>query len=171
MKFSNFLKCQKLLLCVTLALTLVLALSPALRAQAFAQGNVLNYTPPRKVVAKPGAAVDSALPLDLRSGYHVNSNMPSDDYLIPLRLTWNPGPLEATGFTFPRPEMGKYSFSEKPLSVYTGEFQIVTHFKAAANAEPGPKTLTGKLRYQACNSSMCLPPKTLDVSLQVEIVK
>jgi hypothetical protein len=141
------LKFQKLLLCATLLLTLALALSPALRAQAFAQGNVLNYTPPRKVVAKPGAAVDSALPLDLRSGYHVNSNMPSDDYLIPLRLTWNPGP------------------------VYTGEFQIVTHFKAAANAEPGPKTLTGKLRYQACNSSMCLPPKTLDVSLQVEIVK
>jgi len=167
MKFSNFLKFQKPLLCALLAL----ALSPALRAQAFAQGNVLNYTPPRKVVAKPGATVDSALPLELRSGYHVNSNKPSDDYLIPLRLTWNPGPLEAAGFSFPKPEMGKYSFSEKPLSVYTGDFQIVTHFKAAANAEPGPKTLTGKLRYQACNSSMCLPPKTLEVSLQVEIVK
>ena len=67
--------------------------------------------------------------------------------------------------------MEKYSFSEKPLSVFTGNFQIVTHFKAPANAAPGPATLTGKLRYQACNSSMCLPPKTLDVSLQVEIVK
>ena len=38
MKFSNFLKFQKPLLCVMLAL----ARSPALRAQAFAQGNVLN---------------------------------------------------------------------------------------------------------------------------------
>jgi thiol:disulfide interchange protein DsbD len=142
-----------------------------LKAQAFAQGNVLNYTPPRKVVAKAGAAVDSTLPLDLRAGYHVNSNKPADEYLIPMRLTWNPGPLEASGFTFPQPRLEKYSFSEKPLSVYTGDFQIVTHFKAAANAAPGPATLTGKLRYQACNDRMCLAPKTLDVALQVEIVK
>ena len=115
--------------------------------------------------------MDSVLPLDLRPGYHVNSNTPSDEYLIPLRLTWDSGPLEASGFAFPQPRMEKYSFSEKPLSVFTGDFQIVTHFKASANAAQGPATLTGKLRYQACNNSMCLPPKTLDVSLQVEIVK
>jgi hypothetical protein len=137
----------------------------------FAQGNVLNYVPAKKVTVKAGAAVDSALPLELRSGYHVNSNTPSDEYLIPLRLTWNAGPLEATGFTFPKAQMGKYSFSEKPLSVYTGDFEIVTHFKAAADAAPGPAVLTGKLRYQACNNTMCLPPKTLDVSVPVEIVK
>jgi hypothetical protein len=155
-------------------MALLLALSPGLFAQfspSGVQGNVLNYTPPKKVTAKAGSAVDSALPLALRSGYHVNSNTPSDDYLIPLRLTWNPGPLEATGYVFPKAQMEKYRFSEKPLSVYSGDFEIVTRFKAAANAPPGPAILTGKLRYQACNSTMCLPPKTLDVSLQVEIVK
>jgi thioredoxin:protein disulfide reductase len=156
-------------------LALVLACSPVsfgqLIGKGFTQPGVLNYSPPRKVVAKPGEAVDSALPVELRPGYHVNSNTPSDDYLIPLRLTWDPGPLEATSFTFPKPLMEKYKFSEKPLSVFTGDFQIVTRFKAAAKAAPGPATLTGKLRYQACNDSMCLPPKTLDVSLQVEIVK
>ncbi len=115
--------------------------------------------------------MDSALPIELRPGYHVNSTMPSDEYLIPLRLTWNPGALEATGFSFPKPRMEKYAFSEKPLSVYTGDFEIVTHFKAPANKLPGPSTLTGKLRYQACNNTMCLAPKTLDVSLSVEIVK
>jgi thiol:disulfide interchange protein DsbD len=151
------------------------ASSPALFGQAggkaFAPGNVLNYVPAKKVTAKPGASVDSALPIELRSGYHVNSNTPSDDYLIPLRLTWNAGALESTGFTFPKAQMEKYSFAEKPLSVYTGDFEIVTHFKVPAGAAPGPSTLTGKLRYQACNNTMCLPPKTLEVSLQVEIVK
>ena len=139
--------------------------------KGFAQPGVLNYVPPKKVVAKAGATVDSALPVELRPGYHVNSNTPSDDYLIPLRLTWDAGPLEATGFTFPQARMEKYRFSEKPLSVFTGDFQILTRFKVAASAAPGPAMLTGKLRYQACNDSMCLPPKTLDVSLQVEIVK
>lgn len=154
---------------------LVLACSPACFGQiigkGFAQPGVLNYVPPKKVTAKAGATLESALPVELRSGYHVNSNTPSDDYLIPLRLTWDTGPLEATGFTFPQAHMEKYRFSEKPLSVFTGDFQIVTRFKVSANAAPGPATLTGKLRYQACNDSMCLPPKTLDVSLQVEIVK
>jgi len=35
----------------------------------------------------------------------------------------------------------------------------------------GPAVMTGKLRYQACNDRMCLAPKTLDVSLPVEVVK
>jgi len=154
---------------------MLLASSPFLPGQApgkaLPQNNVLNYLPPRKVTVKAGGAVDAALPLQLRSGYHVNSNTPSDEYLIPLRLTWSPGALEAAGFTFPKAQMEKYSFSEKPLSVFTGDFEIVTHFKAAAGAAPGPAVLTGKLRYQACNNTMCLTPKTLDVSLNFEIVK
>ena len=70
---------------------------------------------------------------------------------------------------YPKPQMEKYSFSEKPLSVFSGEFEIVTRFKAPAAAPKGPQTLAGKLRYQACTSTMCLPPKTLAVQLQVEI--
>lgn len=154
---------------------MLLASSPFLPAQTpvrgLPQGNVLNYLPPRKVTVKAGGAADARLPLQLRSGYHVNSTTPSDEYLIPLRLTWNAGAVAAAGFTFPQPQMEKYTFSEKPLSVYTGDFEIVTHFKAAPGAAPGPSVLTGKLRYQACNSTMCLPPKTLEVSQAVEVVK
>jgi hypothetical protein len=41
-----------------------------------------------------------------------------------------------------------------------------------ANTAPvGPGTVGGKLRYQACNDRMCLPPKTLDVDLPVDIIK
>ena len=118
---------------------------------------------------KAGGSADSALKIDLRGGYHVNSSTPAEDYLIPLKLTWNPGSMQATGTNFPKPEMHKYSFSDTPLSVYTSGFEIVTHFKAPAKAAPGPSTITGKLRYQACNDHMCLPPKTLDVKLDVEI--
>ena len=123
--------------------------------------------PPRKVTVKAGATADSALQLNLKQGFHVNSNMPSEDYLIPLKLTWNEGVLEATGTTFPKAESHKYSFSQKPLSVYTGDFEIVTHFKAKPS--PGASTITGKLRYQACNENMCLPPKTLEVKVDVEV--
>lgn len=107
----------------------------------------------------------------MREGYHVNSNTPSDAYFIPLRLTWNPGPVEAVAVVFPKPQMEKLAFSEKPVSIFTGSFEVITKFKASAGAAPGQNVVTGKLRYQACNDRMCLAPRTIDLSLPVEIVK
>jgi len=115
--------------------------------------------------------VEAKLTAQLRSGYHCNSNTPSDDYLIPLRLTWTAAPLEVAGVVYPKPEMEKYSFSDKPLSVYTGDFDILTKFKVPASAPVGPAVISAKLRYQACTDRMCLPPKTVDVTVPVEIVK
>jgi hypothetical protein len=63
--------------------------------------------------------------------------------------------------------MEKYAFADKPLSVYSGAFTVTTKFKRGAKAMPGPAYVMGKLRYQACNDKMCLPPRTLDVRLPV----
>ncbi|MBX9603405.1 MAG: protein-disulfide reductase DsbD N-terminal domain-containing protein [Bryobacteraceae bacterium] len=137
-----------------------------------AQGNVLTILPPTKATAKPGTVLTAKVSVSLRPGYHVNSNTPSDPYLIPLKLTWAPAePLKLASQVFPQPSMEKYSFSEKPLSVFSGQFDILTRFEAPATAKPGMLSLSGKLRFQACNDQMCLQPKTLDVSLPVEIVK
>ena len=65
--------------------------------------------------------------------------------------------------------MQKFSFSDKPLSVFEGEFKVTAKFKIPANAPAGAAKLEGKLRYQACNDRMCLPPRTLDVIVPLEI--
>ena len=136
---------------------------------ASAQMVVMTLTPPMSVVAKKGSTVTVKLPAKMRDGYHCNSNTPSDEYLIPLKLTWASanGSLQTEVVKYPKPAMEKYPFSDKPLSVFSGSFDIVTDFKVAADAKPGQVTLTGKLKYQACNESMCLPPKTLDVQVPV----
>lgn len=127
--------------------------------------------PPERITAKIGAPVEVKLPLELRTGYHCNSNKPSDEYLIPLKLTWAAGPLESPEVVYPAPTMEKYSFSDKPLSVYTGNFALVTKFKVPASAMAGQVMITGKLRYQACNDRMCLQPKTIDVSIPIDLIK
>jgi hypothetical protein len=137
--------------------------------QSAAVLSVAGAPPPFQ--AKIGVTVDAKLPLQLRPGYHVQSNTPTDKYLIPLRLTWNPGPLEAVAVTYPKPQMEKYAFSEMAQSVFSGNFDLITKFKVSPNAIAGPTAITGKLRYQACNDNMCLPPKTMDVSLQVDIAR
>jgi cytochrome c biogenesis DsbD-like protein len=134
-----------------------------------AQNNVLSVVPPEKFTVKRGAAVAIKTSVLLQPGYHVNSNAPSEAYLIPLRLTWEPGLLETVEVVFPKPTMEKYEFSEKPLSVFTGSFEVVTKFKAAAGAQSGPGMTLGKLRYQACNNNSCLPPKTIEIKLPVVI--
>jgi thiol:disulfide interchange protein DsbD len=115
--------------------------------------------------------VEAKITAQLRTGYHCNSNTPSDEYLIPLKLTWASAPLTVAGVVYPKPQMEKYTFSDKPLSVYTGDFDIVTRFKVPESAPPGLAVISAKLRYQACTDRMCLPPKTVDVSLPVDVTK
>jgi hypothetical protein len=130
---------------------------------------LLAAAPPAKVTGKRGEAVEAKLDLQLRGGYHVNSNTPNEDYLIPLRLKWEPGALAATGVIFPKPEQRNYSFASKPVSVFTGNFQVVARFKVDANAPAGPGVLVGKLRYQACSDDTCYRPATLEIRLPFEI--
>jgi Disulphide bond corrector protein DsbC len=133
------------------------------------QGNILTIEPPQAVPAKRGSTVQAKVKVSLQSGFHVNSNTPSDEYLIPLKLTWTPGPLESPTVSYPKAQMEKYEFSDKPLSVFTGNFELNTTFKVPANATVGPSIMAGKLRYQACNYKACFPPKTMDVKLPVQV--
>jgi DsbC/DsbD-like thiol-disulfide interchange protein len=128
---------------------------------------------PQKVVGKRNAVVQVKIPVTVKEGYHVNSNKPSGDYLIPLKLTWTAtGALEAGEITYPKPLLEKFEFSDKPevpLSVYMGKIDLMAKFKVAANAPAGPGVASGKLRYQACSNKACYPPKTVDISVPYQV--
>ena len=126
------------------------------------------------VVVKKGALANQAtlqqeITATLAPGFHLNSATPHENFLIPLRLKWEPGTLVADTVEYPKPHDQKYSFSDQPISVLEGEFKITTKFKVADAATPGTTMLTGKLRYQACNNQACFPPKTVEVKLPVQI--
>jgi thioredoxin:protein disulfide reductase len=141
---------------------------PCLQAQA--PGNaVLTVTPSARLTIQRGSTADFSLKAELQTGFHVNSNMPGDDYLIPIKLTWNKDPLEAEQVTYPKAQQAKLSFSANPISVYTGTFEIGTRFKAPPTAMPGMAFMNGKLRYQACNDKECLPPRTVDIRVTLDI--
>ena len=154
------------------ARTLIAAVLPALflpLSSPAQTSGVLSVLSPPKISAKRNEVVVVKLNVQLRGGYHVNSNTPSEDYLIPLRLTWDPVPLQVGEVLFPSPRMEKYQFSATPLSVFTGDFEILTRMKVPANATPGMGILSGKLRYQACNDKACLPPKNLEVRVPYDL--
>lgn len=140
--------------------------------EAEAQGDVLSVASMPVIEGKVGSMLKIDVPVEIRRGYHVNSNTPSDDYLIPLRLQWQEDAvLQPSLISFPEPHMESYSFSPTPLSVFTDPFKISTEFRVPADAMPGPSAINGKLRYQACNDRECLAPKTLNFTVKLNIVR
>ena len=129
----------------------------------------LTVAPVPTVKLKKGSPATVTLHAVLPPGFHANSSTPTDAYLIPLSLKWTGGPLQSDGIVYPKAAMEKYSFSDKPLSVVTGDFAITAKFKVPADAPSGPAAQNGALRYQACNDHMCFPPKTVNVSLSLNI--
>src|SRR5690349_12360817 len=114
---------------------------------SFAQTNVLLMPKPEPVVAKAGSTLEVRLPLQLRDGYHMNSNMPPDPYLVPLRLTWETGPFTGAEVVYPKPSLRKVEFFPAPLPVFSGRLELVTRFKVAASVTPGLVNVPGKIRY------------------------
>jgi hypothetical protein len=49
------------------------------------------------------------------------------------------------------------------LNVYTGEFVI----QARIVSTPGNHLVEAKLRFQACDQTQCMPPKTIPVAIDV----
>jgi hypothetical protein len=122
------------------------------------------------VAGKRNDMVQTRIPVTILDGYHVNSNTPSDEYLIPLTVTWTSlGALENPKVIFPKPSSEKYEFAEKPLSVFTGKIELTASFKVSSNAPAGPGAASGKLRYQACSNKACFPPKNVDIAVPYQI--
>ncbi len=130
-----------------------------------AQNDVLKVAPTATVTGKRGEPLQIKTSLQLQGGYHLNSHKPEDPYLIPLKLTWDANAVETVSVSFPEPKHEKYQFSEKQLSVFTGDFAITSTVKPKI---AGFTVLTGKLRYQACNHNACLPPKTIDLKIPAD---
>lgn len=132
--------------------------------------SVVNVVAPEKVVVKPGMAQTVEFTIQVKNGFHVNSNTPADPYLIPLRFTFaTDSPVQVQAVEYPKPSLEKFSFSEKPVSVFQGDVRARAVLKTSSGTRPGLSHLQGKLRYQACNDRMCLPPRTLEVKVPVEI--
>ena len=119
------------------------------------------------MTVKRGAQFSQKLTVSIQPGFHVNSNKPKDEFLIPLQLTWAPGPITAESVAYPAPEDVKVG--PDTLSVFTGKVVLQTTFRANGQPSALPTSVVGKLHYQACNNQMCFRPATIEVRLPVAV--
>ena len=133
--------------------------------QSVLKTQAVEYLYPEQVSVPAGKTSPVTLHFRIQQNLHINSHAPRSEYLIPtvfsvpetsgVKLadaTYPPG----TDFTLP-------ADPDQKLSVYTGDFTI----QAKIVSTPGNHLIEAKLRYQACDQTQCLPPKTITVPIDV----
>lgn len=107
------------------------------------------------------------------SGFHINSNTPTEEYLIPTALKLEvPTDIIVGKIGYPAGESMSFAFApDEKLSVYSGSFDITVNVHPLPSVLPGKYEFRGQLKYQACDNASCYPPKQLPVSFEVKIVK
>ena len=113
------------------------------------------------VTQRTGDDVRGTLTAAIAAGWHINSAKPLEAFSIPTVLTLDPSTAELTSADYPAHVIRSFTFSAgTKLAVYEGTIAI----PFAAKLKPGATEIHASLRYQACNDSVCLPPKTADAS-------
>jgi thiol:disulfide interchange protein len=141
-------------------------------------------TPP--ALASPTQPVSfsvSASPLPVRTGevlaVHVTARIDPGWHLYGLVATPPPGP-SATSFTISGANLSLTGLptEDPPAIAYDPNFEknVSFHERAAEfllpikiEAAPGPLDADISIHYQTCNSSVCLPPQTLDFPLHMTV--
>ncbi len=117
-----------------------------------------------------GHAFELAVVAKISPGFHVNAHQPSEDYLIPTKVTAElPSGLFVVETNYPRGVMRAFSFSKTPLRVYEGSFTILMKLRTNGIAPLGPQKINLTVGYQACNQEACLPPTKIPVTAELEI--
>jgi len=119
----------------------------------------------------PGDTLRIAVTGKLDSRWHVNAHEPLDKYIVPTTLTLDPPEgITVAATAYPEPREFTFAFSPDPVLVYENEFTIGVVLTIAQTVGEGNYSLSGTLRYQACDDRQCMPPATVSVTVPVKVV-
>ena len=137
------------------------------------QGPAVKMAPAPVITIVQGKPATVPLLFRVASGYHINSNKPKSEFLIPTVLK-----VEATTdivigkTTYPDGQDMSFAFApDEKLNVYTGDFNVDVLVRPLHSVTAGKYVVRGTLKYQACDNSACYPPRQLPISFDVKIAK
>jgi hypothetical protein len=158
----------RIVIIVTIALASALALGQKSLFDSAPRSAVtpaVVFLYPEQVTVPAAKPTTIALHFRIAPGLHINSHTPRQEELIPTTLTIPADSgVRLDGAAFP--PGADFTLPLDPttkLSVYSGEFII----QARIVAMPGDHLVEARLRYQACDNSACMPPRTITVAIDV----
>jgi hypothetical protein len=156
-----------------LACALLLLCASACAQDALAPKATVSMSPAPLMTVLQGKATSVPLSFRVARGYHINSNKPKSEFLIPTALKVDAATDIVIGRTsYPEGRDMSFAFApDEKLNVYTGDFNVDVLVRPLRNVVPGKYMMRGNLKYQACDNAACYPPKQLPVSFEVKIAK
>jgi thiol:disulfide interchange protein DsbD len=102
--------------------------------------------------------------VQLKDGWHIFSQKPGDEFLIPPSFVFTDKNIKLVGKVTEKGKLKteKMEGLDNPVNYYEGAADFVQKVKA----RPGT-TISGDHEYQVCNDRMCLPPKKKTFSFKV----
>ena len=146
-----------------------------LSATALAQGSspLVTVQPIDTIVVARGGKAPLNIALRINKGFHINSNKPNNEFLMPTTVHLNPPEgIMIVNVHYPVGEQLALPFmGNEKLSVYSGNFEVRTQVRVPKSAALGTLRVHGDVKYQACDNRQCFPPKTTPLEFDVTVVK
>jgi hypothetical protein len=109
----------------------------------------------------------------IQRGFHINSNRPNDEALIPTSLRLSP-PTDVLVGRIAYPAGQDLTFDFMPgekLNVYANDFTVTAMVTTSRTIPSGTYRVHGALKYQACDNRQCYPAKEVPVQFDVKVQK
>jgi cytochrome c biogenesis protein CcdA len=120
---------------------------------------------------RPATDVRVALQVSLPEGLHVQSNKPRDKSFIPTVLSIDaPAGVTVSEIVYPTSVDLKQTGADRPLAVFERQFAIGVRLTLAETVALGALAVPARLRYQACDATMCYLPLTAETSWALRVV-
>jgi hypothetical protein len=155
------------------AAALALLASLALAQAPGKKGPSVSLASIEPVTVTRGSAGPVSLHFRVASGFHINSNTPRSEFLIPTALRMDaPTDIAITKLSYPEGKDMSFPFApDEKLNVYSGDFTVTLAIRPLHTVMPGKYAIHGELKYQACDNAACYPPKKLPVDFDVKVLK
>lgn len=142
-----------------------------LAALAQAQDSRATLTPVLNYKAlQPGQQAVIAVVLDVRPGFHAQSNTPLSKYLIKYEIAFAADPnIEFGTPIYPTPTIEKYPKLGE-VSVYTGKAITYIPITLKSSAPVGPLKLKADVKYQICDDEVCFAPESPKIEMETKVV-
>lgn len=134
---------------------LIITAASKIQAQPLSSKDIVNIT--AGVTGKNELTL--TITLDIKDGWHINSNKPLDEFLTPTSVSLS----DSSSFSnikieYPAPEIAKLGFSETELSLYQYQAVIKMILTPKKDIKTKGLKIEGNVLYQPCNDKTCLFP-------------
>jgi uncharacterized protein YyaL (SSP411 family) len=122
--------------------------------------------------AAPGETVPLVFKASVFPGWHINAHRPGQDGLIGAEIgIGDDQGMILESVRYPEGKRLQVGFSDDPILVYEGAFQVGMELRIPKETSLGKRTLPFRLTAQACNEQRCVAPETLELDLPFEVVR